>query len=234
MNTINASMGYSGFQLHLGCSPHLILPIVPTSLPAKLHSTASMAESAISRITMDIADAKDNLLLAKLTQASGANKSHGKEICYQIGYKAMLNTFHRWHNYQQKRDGCAAKFFPRWDGPYSIIKTHPELSSYTLDNNDTYPCYASQLKPYCNNNAILFPNGELPKPRPVLTLDGLQEHTINKILDMWKCKWGYQYLVHWVGFGPKDDEWLPQKDVEDCEALDQWIEANGDWPAAEQ
>ena len=173
MNTINASMGYYGFQLHLGCSPHLILPIVPTSLPAKLHSTASMAESAISRITMDIADAKDNLLLAKLTQASGANKSHGKEICYQIGYKAMLNTFHRWHNYQQKRDGCAAKFFPRWDGPYSIIKTHPELSSYTLDNNDTYPCYASQLKPYCNNNAILFPNGELPKPRPVLTLDGL-------------------------------------------------------------
>lgn len=71
-------MGYSGFQLHLGCSPYLIPPIVPTSLPAKLHSTASMAESVISRITMDVPDAKDNLLLAKLTQASGANKSHGK------------------------------------------------------------------------------------------------------------------------------------------------------------
>ena len=45
---------------------------------------------------------------------------------------------------------------------------------------------------------------------------------------------GYQYLVRWVGFGPADDEWLLRKDVEDCEALDWWIEANSDWPAAEQ
>ena len=127
-----------------------------------------------------------------------------------------------------------AKFFPRWDGPYSIIKTHPESSSYMLDNNNTYPYYTSQLKPYHTNNAILFPNCELPKPRPVLTWDGLQEHTIDKILDTWKCGWSYQYLVCWVGFGPADDEWLPQKDVKDCEALNQWIEVNGDWPATEQ
>ena len=32
MNTVNVSTGYSGFQLHLGWSPCLILPIVPTSL----------------------------------------------------------------------------------------------------------------------------------------------------------------------------------------------------------
>ena len=121
----------------------------------------------------------------------------------------MLNTFYRWHNYQQKGDGCAAKFFPRLDGPYSVIKTHPESSSYTLDNNDTYPYYASLLKLYHTNNALLFPNHELPKPGPVLTPDGLQEHTIDKILDTQKCKWGYQYLVHWVGFRPKDDKWLP-------------------------
>ena len=234
MNTINALTGYSGFQLRLGRSPRLILPIVPTSLPAKLRSAASAAESIISRIAMDVADAKDNLLLAKLTQASGANKSRGKEISYQIGDKVMLSTFHRRCEYQQKGDGRAVKFFPRWDGPYSIIKTHPESSSYTLDNNNTYPYYASQLKPYHTNNAILFPNRELPKPRPVLTPDGLQEHAIDKILDTRKHRWGYQYLVCWVGFGPTDDEWLPQKDVEDCEALNQWIEANGDWPATEQ
>ena len=170
---------------------------------------SSTAESIISRITMDVTDAKDNLLLAKLTQASGANKSHGKEICYWIGDKVMLNTFHRWCEYQQKGDGHEAKFFPRWDGPYSVIKTHPELSSYILDNNNTYPYYASQLKPYHTNNTTLFPNCKLPKPRPVLTLHGLHEHTINKILDTWKCKWGYQYLVRWVGFGPRDDEWIP-------------------------
>ena len=36
MSTINTSTGYSGFQLHLEHSPHLIPPIILASLPAEL------------------------------------------------------------------------------------------------------------------------------------------------------------------------------------------------------
>ena len=88
-----------------------------------------------------------------------------------------------------------AKFFPRWDGPYTITNAHPETSSYTLDNNSPYPYYASKLKLYHQNNPILFPNHELPKPGPVLTPDGMQEHEVEQILDMQPHGHGHWYLV---------------------------------------
>lgn len=232
MNTINTSTGYSGFQLQLGRSPQLIPPIVPTSLPPDLHSAASAAENIISQVTEDIADAKDNLLEAKLYQASSTNASWGSEITYNVGDKVMLSTFHRRWEYKQKGDGHAAKLFPRWDGPYTITKSHPESSSYTLDNNNAYPYYTSELKPYHENDATLFPNCKLPKSGPVLTAERMKEHIIEHILDTRKCSCGYQYLVRWISFRPEDNKWLPCKDLEDCKALKRWIEDNGDWPAA--
>ena len=186
-------------------SPHLIPSIIPTSLPVELHYTGSSAEAIISRITNDIVDAKDNLLLAKLTQASTANTIHSQEMWYQVGNKEVLSTLHGHHEYKQKGDRCATNFFPRWDGLYMIIKVYPESSSYSLNNN-TYPYCASQLKLYHANDSNLFPNCKLPKPRPVLTPEGLQEHIISWILDTLKC--GLQYLVCWVGFRPGDNKWL--------------------------
>ena len=95
MNTINFSTGYSGFQLRLGQSPHVIPPIVPTSLPDNLCSAGSTAESIINQLTNDIADAKDNLIQAKAIQATYAKRLHGQEVVYQPGDKVMLSTFHR-------------------------------------------------------------------------------------------------------------------------------------------
>ena len=64
-----------------------------------------------------------------------------------------------------------------------IIESHPETSLYTLNNNSTYPYYASKLKLYHPNDPQLFPNHELPKPGPILTPDGMQEHKIKHILN---------------------------------------------------
>ena len=124
-----------------------------------------------------------------------------------------------------------AKFFPRWDGPYTITNAHPETSSYTLDNNSPYPYYASKLKLYHQNNPILFPNHELPKPGPVLTPDGMQEHEVEQILDMQPHGHGHWYLVR---CSPEDDEWLPGRMLKDCEALNQWIESGGNGAASGQ
>ena len=51
-NTINASTGYSGFQLCLGWSPCVIPPIIPTSLPDNLRSAGSVAENVIIQLKM--------------------------------------------------------------------------------------------------------------------------------------------------------------------------------------
>ena len=234
MNTVNSSTGYLGYQLHLGQSPHVIPPIMPTSLPDDLHSAGSLAKSIITQLTDDVADAKDNLLQAKMIQPAYANKLCGHEVIYQPSNKVILSTFHRHQDYKHKGDDCVAKFFPRWDRPYMIIKAHPEASSYTLDNGSTYPHYASKLKLYLINDPQLFPNCKLPKPGLVLTQDGMQEHEIERILNAQPHGRGYRYLVQWVGYSPEDDEWLPGKMLKDCKALNQWIESGGSGLASGQ
>ena len=94
MNTVNASTGYSGFQLCLGRSPRIIPPIVPSNLSPELCSAGTAAEKVIAQLQDDVADARDNLLLAKVAQAHHARMSHGMEIMYNVGDRVMLSTFH--------------------------------------------------------------------------------------------------------------------------------------------
>jgi hypothetical protein len=72
MNTVNASTGYSGFELRMGRSPRIIPPLVEPvagSEPEEFH----VAE-IVERITTAVSEAKDNMLLAKVQQAYYANK----------------------------------------------------------------------------------------------------------------------------------------------------------------
>jgi hypothetical protein len=71
MNTVNASTGYSGFELWMGRSPRIIPPLVEPvagSEPEEFH----VAE-IVERITTAVSEAKDNMLLVKVQQAYHAN-----------------------------------------------------------------------------------------------------------------------------------------------------------------
>jgi hypothetical protein len=231
-NTVNASIGFSGFQLHLSRSLHLIPPMVPTNLPDNLQSAAPTAEDVVSQIRTDVMEAQDNLLQAKIFQEHYANSNRGDEVVYQVGDQVMLSTFNHHQEYCKKGDKRAAKFFPQWDGPYKVIKSHPESSSYTLELptgcGDFPTYYASELKLHIVNDPVLFPSQEHARPRPVLTPDGLQEHEIECIIDSCPCGRSYQFLIQWKGFGPEDDEWLHTSLLEDRKALDVWYESGGD------
>jgi hypothetical protein len=80
--------------------------------------------------------------------------------------------------------------------------------------------------PFIENNETLFrvPSRTLHAPEPINVNDNL-EHYVDKILDERKSKGRGQtrYLVRWVGQGPEYDLWLPQKELENCEALDVWL-----------
>ena len=114
MNTINASSGFSRFQLRLGRSPHVIPPIVTNDLNSELKDTpeAIRAEMIISKLKMDIDEAKDNLLRAKVVQTHFANKTRCTGFAFTVGDKVMLSTLHHRQEYKLKGDGCVAKFFP--------------------------------------------------------------------------------------------------------------------------
>jgi hypothetical protein len=49
----------------------------------------------ISQIETDVAEAKDNLLQAKIFQSHYANLHRSPEIPFKIGDKVMLSTLHR-------------------------------------------------------------------------------------------------------------------------------------------
>lgn len=226
MSSVNASTGFAPFQLHLGRMPRTIPPMSTTSEGEDDVTEDIRARGLISRLEDDVMEAQDNLLAAKASQAAQVNKHRAPELVLKAGDKVLLSTKHRRRDYMMKGDKRVAKFMPRFDGPYTVVDAHPETSTYTLDlpnSPNIFPTFhASQLKTFHANDALLFPSREFPRPGPVVTEDGQLETFIERIIDEKKVGRGKRYLVRWVGFGADEDEWLPRRDLEDCEALDIW------------
>jgi len=90
MNTINKSTGFSPFQLRLGQSPQLIplliTPVVPT-MPEE-----TRAWELIDKLHLDVLEAQNNLLKAKISQDAYANLTHGPDFELDIGDHVMLST----------------------------------------------------------------------------------------------------------------------------------------------
>jgi hypothetical protein len=64
MNSVNASLEFSNFQIHLGRSPHLIPPFVlETFIAPTWDIDITCAQDLIMQLQVDIAEVKDNLLL---------------------------------------------------------------------------------------------------------------------------------------------------------------------------
>ena len=235
MNTVNASTGFSGFQLMTGQSPRIIPSLAalpPSPSPANVGDVDAIkqAMAILQKLEDDIQAAKDNLLLAKVTQAAQKNKHRSPERHYAVGDKVMLSTFHRRREYVQKGQNRVAKFMPRFDGPYTITRAFPIRSVYTIDMPNCPDLYSSfhtsLLKPFNANDPLLFPLWIQSQPKTVVTNNG-EEWFIDRIVDERKRGRGYQYLVRWVGEGPEKELWLPRSELEDCEALDVWLKSVG-------
>lgn len=233
MNSVNASTGFSGFQLRLGRSPRLIPPFVtiPQDARGPLRVAAETAVKVIEQLREDTWQAIDNLTAVKIRQAHAANKKQRKDWVLKEGDKAYLQTFHRVRDYKDKSNKphkCAAKFFPVKDGPWTVTHANPERSSYTLDVPQSHKFNTfriSELAPFVPNDPVLFPSRELERPGPVIGDDGLEEHFVQEIIDEKGKRDKKQFLVQWRGYGPEDDTWLKGEDLNDCEALDVWEES---------
>jgi hypothetical protein len=90
MNTVNASTKFSSFQLYLGCSPRLMLAL-------STHTTLESPQVTdfLHRWHDDIAEAKDNLTLAKIMQAHHKSNNCAPEPDFKINDLVMLSTKNR-------------------------------------------------------------------------------------------------------------------------------------------
>jgi hypothetical protein len=68
---------------------------------------------------------------------------------------------------------------------------------------------------HITNDPILFPGQEDQKPPPIVTSDGIKEYFVDEIIDSHCHNRGWQYLICWVGYGPKHDGWLSHTSLED-------------------
>ncbi|RDB15414.1 Transposon Ty3-G Gag-Pol polyprotein [Hypsizygus marmoreus] len=236
MNSINNSIGLSGFMLKSGHSPRLIPPLLtPLDIPAiivtppdedALSPESHAATSFMDQLHVDFLDAQDSLTAAKISQAHQANVNRSADHHFAVGDKVLLATAHRRHDYMQAKDGRVAKFMPRFDGPFSITKAFPNSSLYTLalpENSKIHPTFhSSQLRPFVENDDTMFPHRILPRPGPIVTNSGSTEYFIERILDERKRGRGKQFLVRWLGYGAESDLWLAGSELANTEALDNW------------
>ncbi|KZV73548.1 hypothetical protein PENSPDRAFT_564556, partial [Peniophora sp. CONT] len=97
MNTVNASTGFSPFQLYQGRSPRLLPLLVP-------------APSGGPRdVAVDAVEAEHLLYQAKVEQAAQANKHCSPKHVYHVGDRIMLSTYHRRRDYKNNDSRRCAK-----------------------------------------------------------------------------------------------------------------------------
>ncbi|KAJ3891600.1 hypothetical protein GG344DRAFT_7306, partial [Lentinula edodes] len=108
MNTVNSSIGMSGFQLRSGFSPQLIPPLVP-NLPANSSEHEFDAHSFLTNIQVDVLEAQDCLLSAKLDQVRSHNHHRRADPAFKINDRVLLKTKHRKNEYKRKGEKRAAE-----------------------------------------------------------------------------------------------------------------------------
>jgi hypothetical protein len=183
MNTINASTGFSPFQLRMGRSPRVIPPLICSE---GNDLTDIRATAVIERLQLDVLEAKDNMLRAKISQSLAANEHRTDAFPFEKGSRVVLCTLHRCQDYKAKDEKRVAKFMPRFDGPYLVMETAPEISTVTIDlpnHPSTFPTFhTSQVRPFVENNKDFFPGRKLEEPPPVFVNDE-EEFFVDRILD---------------------------------------------------
>ena len=222
MNTTNASTNFTPFQLRFGKPACILPPIVTPTDPLENDTTA---HDIITQMQPNQMEAQDNLLTAKIRQASHENAHRQLIFPFQIGDRVVLSTAHRRRVYKTGDERRVAKFMPRFDGPYPILATDERHSTVTLalpkHSRLFLVFHTSEVKPFMENDDALFASRALHPPNPV-DVDGNKEFFVEKIVDERRHGGRKQYLVRWRGEGPEGDLWLNAEDLEECEVLDAW------------
>lgn len=218
----NESTGAAPFELVLGFRPSVSPP--PASPPSAMPAVEWTLEARQQRLK----EARDALAAAKVRQAEQANRKRRDEPDFKAGDKVLVDSSDRRSRFKTRsQDSRAAKLFARWDGPYEILEAFTDTSTYRLalpPADKAHPIFhSSKLKPYIENNDMVYQRREPPRPDP-LDVDGEKEWVVEAITDEKGRGRNRRFLVKWSGWPEDQSTWEPLSAVEDLEAMDKWEE----------
>lgn len=207
-DSVSPSTGYSPFYLAYG--EHPLSPIdvaAEVVVPAAQSFTQHMAEA--------IQHAKSKLQEAQLRQAQQVNK-HRRDVQLKPGDKVRLSTSNL-----HLPSSMSKKLTAKYLGPFTVEKPVGAVA-YKLKLPPSLPIHpvfhVSLLQPWHKDPE--FPShGQFIQPPPIFENDN--QYRVEKLLDKRKRRFGSrgrevtEYLVRWEGYGPEDDQWVRESNIED-------------------
>uniref|UniRef100_A0A8C7WWZ3 Gypsy retrotransposon integrase-like protein 1 n=1 Tax=Oryzias sinensis TaxID=183150 RepID=A0A8C7WWZ3_9TELE len=215
-NTLPTSAtGFSPFKSVHGYDP-------PLFAEAETEVAVPSAHALVRRCHHIWAAARQILARQQDRVKRAADRRRRPAPIYQPGQKVWLST----------RDlnlhvPCR-KLAPRFVGPFPVAKViNPAAVRLRLPRSlRVHPTFhVSKVKPVVDSP--LVPPSE-PPPRMV---GGGPVYTVRKILAVRKRGRGRQFLVDWLGYGPEDRQWIPERFIEDRSLLTDFFRSGAPGPS---
>ncbi|KAF7338356.1 Retrovirus-related Pol polyprotein from transposon 412 [Mycena venus] len=218
-SSISASTGFAPFELNYGYVPRMTNV---TPAPSEYPGVRDFVDRALANIAL----AHDAIIEARVRGTHQSNKGRSVEIPYELGDLVYLST----KNLNLPK-GRARKLAPKFIGPYKITAARPETSTYTLElsadltKRRIHPTFhGSLLRAHEPNDETIFPSREAQRYYD-FGQPANQEWFIDTIIThIWTGKNTLKFRVKWTA---GDFTWETPAVLDECQALDDYFEAQG-------
>lgn len=217
--SVNASTGFSPFDLNFGYSPHML-----QSIPVGVASHPGVTALA-NRALHYLADAHDAVIASRVFQTHQADKGRSGELKIGEGDLVYLST----KNLKTPKSR-AGKLVPKFVGPYRVVKAIPEKSVYELELPEELVrrrvhnrFHASLLRPHFANDDTKFPGRTHPDAYDFGAPDDVKWH-VEEIVDHRKRGGKWEFLVK---FAIVEPSWEPLATCRNLAAMDRYLELMG-------
>jgi transposase InsO family protein len=208
LNTnVSASTGYSPAQLMFGYQPRNILEL---EFPAASEQPA--ADDLLRKMRADMQEAQRRLTAAKEAQKKFADRHRRDAPEFATGDLVLLSSKHL-------RLSGPRKFWPRWVGPFPVIKKIGQLS-YKLQMPDVYArlhpvFHTSLLKPYFTADQTVT------HVLPALADEDPEVYEVQAILNHKFVGHPRRLVFHifWKGYPIEEATWEPPESLSGCAEL---------------